>query len=140
MSFGTLSTTPMNPQLSERITQVIVLSGVALVVLGFTLWGAQGALGAFAGALVAMANWGVIRWVSLRITGQHVQSRGRLFLLLGLKTAALMGVCWLLLTEVAVHPKGFMIGIGALVIGIVVAPLTLSEKVDPNPHEEQPDG
>ena len=130
----------MNPQLSERITQVIVLSGVALVVLGFTLWGAQGALGAFAGALVAMANWGVIRWVSLRITGLPEQSRGRLFLLLGLKTAALMGVCWLLLTEVAVHPKGFMIGIGALVIGIVVAPLTLSEKVDPNPHEEQPDG
>jgi hypothetical protein len=130
----------MSPKLSERITQVVAIAGAALVLLAFVLWGAQGALGAFAGALVAMANWGVIRWVALRVTGQHVRSGGRLYLLLGLKTAALMGVCWLLLTEVAIHPKGFMIGIGALVIGIVVGPLLMSEKADNSPHEEQPDG
>jgi len=130
----------MSPELSERITQVVAFAGVALIAVSFAFWGGPGALGAFAGALVAMANWGVIRWVALRVTGRHVQSSGRLYLLLGLKTAALMGVCWILLTQVAIHPKGFMIGIGALVIGIVVGPLTLSEKADNSPHEEQPDG
>ena len=62
-----------------------------------------------------------------------------LFLILGLKTAALMGVCWVLLTKVGLDPKGFMVGIGALVIGIVVAPLTLSEKpsTPSNPSEDR---
>ena len=129
----------MNSQLNERITQVVAVAGVAMVIVAYLLWGADAALGAFGGALVAMANWGVIRWVSTRVTDQHVTGRGRLFGLLGVKTAALMGVCWLLLTRVGLDPKGFMVGIGALVIGITVGPLTVSEKssADSNNRNEE---
>ena len=131
----------MKRELHERITQVVAISGAALTVLAFTLWGVRGGLGAFAGALVAMANWGVIRWVSIRITDQHVQRKNKLFLLLGLKTAGLMALCWILLAKVGLDPKGFMIGIGALVAGIVIGPLSLSEKPSAppssNPSEDR---
>ena len=132
----------MNSQLNERITHVVAVAGVAMVIVAYLMWGTDAALGAFGGALVALANWGVIRWVSTRVTDQHVTGRGRLFGLLAVKTAALMGVCWLLLARVGLDPKGFMVGISALVLGIIVGPLLVSEKTPAdsnsnNRNEEQ---
>ncbi len=42
-------------------------------------------------------------------------------------------MCWLLLTRLGLDARGFVIGITALVVGVVIGPLTLSDSVPESP-------
>ena len=117
----------MNQKLLKRVTFVVVVSSVVLIALAGLLYGLDGVLGASAGAVVANLNWQAIRWLTERVTAQEVRSKGRLMVLATLKTTSLMAVCWLALTQVGLDSRSFIIGISALVVGVLVGPLSLSE-------------
>ena len=120
----------MNRPLLSRITLVVALSGVALTLLAGALYGVAGLMGGAVGAIVAGLNWQAIRWLTEQVTGRAVRRKGRLMILATLKTTALMAVCWIALTQLGLDARSFMIGISALVIGILVGPITLPQTDD----------
>lgn len=120
----------MHLPLLKRITLTVALSGVVLTLVAGMIYGMPGLIGGLAGALVAMANWQAIRWLAEQVTGQAVRSKGRLMILAAVKTSALMVVCWIALTQLGLDSRAFIIGISALVAGIVVGPLTMPESPD----------
>lgn len=124
----------MNTRLLDRIAHIVALSGVMLVLIAGLLYGAPGALGAFVGAVVANLNWMAIRWLTTSVARQDIRRKNRLMALLGFKTVAVLGICWLLLTRLGLDAHGFVIGVSALVIGVVVGPLTLSDSADESPQ------
>ena len=118
----------MNPLLLPRITKAVALAGVALTIIATMLYGLRGLAGGAAGAGIALANWQAIRWLAEQLQKRNVRSRGRLMILATLKTGALMAICWIALTRVGLDAKSFIVGISALVVGILVGPLTLPEQ------------
>ncbi len=90
----------------------------ALVVLGFLLFGERSmALGALAGAILAVMNWLGFRWAAVRLA--LVAERGRFMLFLAVKSAMMMGAVTLVLWTRLVHPVAFAAGLSALVAGIL---------------------
>ena len=118
----------MNPLLLPRITKAVALAGVALTIIATMLYGLRGLAGGAAGVGIALANWQAIRWLAEQLQKRNVRSRGRLMILATLKTGALMAICWIALTRVGLDAKSFIVGISALVVGILVGPLTLPEQ------------
>ncbi|MEM6954219.1 MAG: hypothetical protein AAF411_21395 [Myxococcota bacterium] len=113
--------------LLARIGKAVAVSGIVLTLLAGALYGLHGLLGGAAGAALAYANWSAIAWLAERVSSQAVRSRGRLAILATLKTSLLMATCWIALTVVGLHSRAFIIGISALVAGILIGPLTMPE-------------
>jgi len=111
-----------NAMLHDRIALGVVASGLLLTLVTFALFGGQAAAGALAGALVALGNWMLIRWVARRVARPGSTKRATM-VLFGFKTVTLMTLCWILVVRVGLDAKGFMIGISALVLGIVLGPM-----------------
>ncbi|MFT5355272.1 MAG: hypothetical protein ACI9KE_002488 [Polyangiales bacterium] len=128
----------MHLPLLKRITLAVALSGVVLSIVAGMIYGMAGLISGAAGALVAMANWQAIRWLAEQVTGQAVRSKGRLMILAGVKTTALMAVCWIALTQLGLDSRAFIIGISGLVAGIVIGPLTMPEAPDTSPSTHSP--
>ena len=120
----------MDSRLSDRITLVVAASGALLIMGAFALSGGRVALGALAGVGVAMANWFAFRFVA-----QKGLSRGTLALLAG-KTLFILFSAWVLITRLGLDANGLLVGISALVFGIVVGPLTLSPQDVLPPDED----
>lgn len=123
----------MNTRLLDRIAHIVALSGVLLIVIAGLLYGLPGVLGAFVGAVVANLNWLAIRWLTTSVARGDIRRKNKLMVLLGFKTVAVLGMCWLLLTRLGLDARGFVIGITALVVGVVIGPLTLSDSVPESP-------
>lgn len=121
----------MNSRLLERITKIVAITGVLLVLVSGMIYGVDGALGALVGAVVANVNWLSIRWVTKLLASGDVRTKNRLMVLLGFKSLFVLTFCWLLLTRLGLHTHGFVIGITALVLGVVIGPLTMPESSSP---------
>lgn len=128
----------MNLPLLKRITLAVAISGVLLSIVAGMIYGMTGLISGAAGALVAMANWQAIRWLAEQVTGQAVRSKGRLMILVVVKTTALMAVCWIALTQLGLDSRAFIIGISALVAGIVIGPLTMPEAATTDSPTDSP--
>ena len=100
----------------------IVLVGLAFV-LGWTVVGTGALIGGVVATLVAWA----ITWLGKRIvTGAGFNGSAVASGLLGVKLVTLLAVCWALLARWGADPLGFSIGLGALVIGMLLAGVDMS--------------
>jgi len=122
----------------DRITTYVAALGVLLSALAFAI-SVEVGLGALVGAAIAIADWLVTRFLGARILAAG--ERGRTFLSLALvsKMTLVLGACAAVLWSERVSPLGFMIGISAMFVGVVVGGLrsTLSA-ADPATDAAQP--
>ncbi|MCC7536062.1 MAG: hypothetical protein IT379_07605 [Deltaproteobacteria bacterium] len=101
-------------QTINRITYAVVGFGLVAVVGSFFLWGAQAALAAGAGSLVAVGNWLGLRWVADR--GRKSPKH---MILLAPKTLGVLVAVYFLVVHSGLDVRGLAFGLGALVIGVV---------------------
>jgi predicted Kef-type K+ transport protein len=72
--------------------------------------------------VVATLDAWAIAWLAKRIVaGAGFLRSGVAAGLLGVKLVVLLAVCWALLSRWGVDPVGFSVGLGALVIGMLLA-------------------
>ncbi len=114
----------MDHRLIGRINASVLALGVLFSFATLLAFGVDAALGAAIGATVGFANWRLLKWIIERVTRPRGDKGQPVFVaVLVLKMGALMGVSWLLMAKLDVHPGGFAIGIGALVVGMLVGAL-----------------
>jgi len=107
--------------------RAVVLSGIALT-LPALAFGSGAALSVAAGAALALGNlWVIAKVVSALLPEDSAralrQSRFAWALVAALKTAALLGVMWLLMRQGFVSPLATLIGLLSLPIGIAIGSL-----------------
>lgn len=102
----------------DRITSTVTVLGGLLSAGSFVISNEVG-FGALAGALVAIADWLIIRWIGQRMLAVGDRARTVLSLVLIGKMGLVFAACAVILSSGLVSPVGFMIGIGALVLGVL---------------------
>jgi hypothetical protein len=115
----------MDQRATGQITIVVAASAPLIAGLTYAVAGARPAMGAAVGGAVALANWAVLRYLAARLIARRTGSpRVTVAGLLVVKMAAMMGLCWVLIAKLGIHPVGFAAGLGALVIGVIVGAAT----------------
>ena len=106
----------------------VAVAAFLLAAPAFAIGGVEVGMGAAVGGVVAVVDaWAIIWLVSQVLTGAGL-SRAVAVALLASKLIILLAICWALLTRLAIHPMGFAIGLGALVIGMLFAGAMLTVK------------
>lgn len=105
----------------DRLTLNVALAGAVLTVIVFAIGGLGPAVGAAAGAVVAVVNFVGLRWLVMRLIYGPERSRGATAVMLAMKMAFVLAVIWILLAKAGVHPIGFAVGFSALFIGFAMA-------------------
>jgi predicted Kef-type K+ transport protein len=114
-------------QLKTQTPRYVAVTAILLVGLAFVLGGPQVGVGALIGGLVATLDAWAITWLAKRIvSGAGFIGSGMAAGLLGVKLVLLLAVCWALLARWGADPLGFSVGLGALVIGMLLAGVDLS--------------
>lgn len=108
----------MNREILKKIDPFVIVSGVLLSLGVFLLWGYEWAYGTLTGAVVASLNWMAFRWAGVRLASSG--KKGRFMVFLGIKGVTIFGIIVLILSVTSVKPGAFLIGISALVLGIMV--------------------
>ena len=117
----------MIDQLKTNTPRYVAVSAALLTAIGFGIGGTEVGIGAAVGGLVAVVDaWAIIWLVTQIISGSSAVGRGIAVALLASKLMILLAVCWVLLARLAVHPAGFALGLGALVVGMLYAGARLS--------------
>ena len=117
----------MIDQLKTQTPRYVAGSAIVLVGLAFVLGGTVVGTGALIGGVVATLDAWAITWLARRIvTGAGFIGSGVAAGLLGVKLVTLLAVCWALLARWGADPLGFSIGLGALVIGMLLAGVDMS--------------
>ncbi len=127
----------------DRITLYVAGLGAMLTAGAFMVSASVG-VGALVGAAVSLADFLVIRWVAARMMAVGEKARAILSLVLVLKMSVLLGGCAAILFTGRVDPFGFMVGIGAMVLGVLfggvhehfAAPTAPPSSVSPHPEGE----
>jgi hypothetical protein len=107
----------MNRQLLTKIDLYVIGWGVVLVIGSAFFRELDVFLGAVAGASLAAINWLGFRYLGLRFAASGAKARFGIFL--AVKTILVFAAITLLLLSKVVHPLAFMIGLSALVLGII---------------------
>ncbi|NNE17265.1 MAG: hypothetical protein HKN10_02200 [Myxococcales bacterium] len=116
----------MIDQLKTQTPRYVAVSAIVLVGLAFVLGGPVVGIGAVVGGVVATLDAWAITWLAKRIvTGAGFIGSGLAAGLLGVKLVVLLAVCWALLARLGADPLGFSLGLGALVIGMLLAGVDL---------------
>jgi hypothetical protein len=109
-------------QLNTQSPRYVAAAAAVLVGLAFVLAGGDVGKGAIVGGVVATLDAWAIAWLAKRIVaGAGFLRSGVAAGLLGVKLVVLLAVCWALLSRWGVDPVGFSVGLGALVIGMLLA-------------------
>lgn len=103
----------------DRITAYVAGLGALLTAGAFVVSTSVG-VGALAGAAVSIADFLVIRWVAARMLGAGEKAKTILSLVLVGKMSLLLGACAVILFYGRVNALGFMVGIGAMVLGVLI--------------------
>ena len=109
----------------RRIERLNLLLGVALTALGGLLWGARGFAGAGVGALIACADFMVLRRVGARVADrirEGAPAKGFGFALLG-KMAALFGLVFVAIRVAHLAVIPFALGFSVFVVSIFLVGL-----------------
>ena len=124
----------------DRITTYVAAFGVLLTALAFARSVDVG-IGALVGSTIAIADWLVTRFLGARILAAGERGRTLLSLALVSKMALVLGACGFVLWSNRVSPLGLMIGIGAMVLGVIVGglheSLSSSSNEGPAPSESK---
>jgi peptidoglycan biosynthesis protein MviN/MurJ (putative lipid II flippase) len=111
--------------------------GALATVVTYFVAGAWLGVSAAAGAIVAVANWYVYRWIIDRVIRGNVRQQSALMLLLVGKMGALMALIYLLISRHWVDAVGFVIGISALVAGLFIGSVRYLTNSGPLLENEQ---
>lgn len=128
--------------LVDRIAIWIAVFGVVLTAGAYLFGGWHFGLSALVGAGVGFANWIALRWIGMRLVRGAAGDGKRkpLFsLLLVLKMGAVLALVAFLLMTGIVDAVGFVIGMGALVLGVAVGGLQLAGAAAAAEGEEEQD-
>jgi hypothetical protein len=106
----------------DRITTYVAAFGVLLSVASFFVSATVG-IGALVGAAIAIADWMATRFLGGRLLAAGDRGRSILSLALVTKMSAVLGVVGAVLWSGRVNTLGFMIGLGAMVLGTIVGGL-----------------
>ncbi|MFO0681332.1 MAG: hypothetical protein U0234_04735 [Sandaracinus sp.] len=106
----------------DRITTYVAAFGVLLSASAFFL-SVEVGTGALVGAAIAIGDWLVTRFLGRKIVAAGEGGRSMLSLALVMKMGAVLGACAIVLWSGRVSPLGFMIGIGAMVLGAIAGGL-----------------
>ena len=109
----------------RRIERLNLLLGVALTALGGLLWGARGFAGAGVGALIACADFMVLRRVGAKVADRvraGAPAKGFGFALIG-KMAALFGLVFLAIRVAHLAVIPFALGFSVFVVSIFLVGL-----------------
>ncbi len=106
----------------DRITTYVAAFGVLLSASAFVL-SVEVGTGALVGAAIAIADWLVTRFLGRKIVAAGEGARSMLSLALVTKMGAVLGACAIVLWSGRVSALGFMIGIGAMVLGTIAGGL-----------------
>lgn len=113
-------------QTLKRVEAIAAGLGATTSLAALAGWGIEPALGVFAGALVALANFHVMRvlMAKMMLDDRSDASRGALAAIGGLKLFLLIGVVGVAISVLHLHAWGFFIGTVTLVVAIVAAVFT----------------
>jgi len=92
---------------------------------------------ATAGAVIALINWYAYRWIIKKVMTGSLRQQSILMLLLVVKMGALMGLIYYLISRHWVDAVGFVVGISALVAGLMVSSVRYLISVEPLLENEQ---
>lgn len=101
----------------KKIDFVIIAYAVALCFGAMLLFDTRIFFSVFVGSIIAFVNWLVSRWLGIRLA--MAGNNWKMAIILGFKTVFILGVIGLVLTVTSVDPIAFMIGLSALVLGIL---------------------
>ncbi len=107
----------MNAHVLDRITLFVTAAAAPMVILAFVLGGVPMATGALVGAAIAIGNWMSLRWLMRRIAIASDRGKAGLMLVLVAKMTAVLVVTFVAVRYV--DATGVLLGLGALVIGVV---------------------
>jgi hypothetical protein len=128
--------------LVDRIAIWIAVFGGVLTAGAYLFGGWHFGMSALVGAVVGFANWIALRWIGMRLVRGASGPGGKkpLFsLLLVLKMGAVLALVAFLLMTGIVDAVGFVIGMGALVLGVAVGGLQLANAAALAEGEEEQD-
>ena len=126
------------PRLIDRIAIWILALGAMATAGAWVFGGTAMGTSALAGAAIGFGNWIALRWIGAKLV-RAAGAKKAAVLLLMLKMGALLGVSAVLLLTGVVQPLGFLIGLGALVIGGAVGGLQESVAAAAREAEEEAD-
>ncbi|MCB9626155.1 MAG: hypothetical protein H6725_02150 [Sandaracinaceae bacterium] len=111
-----------------------------LVLLSFAAIGVPAGVGALVGSALALGNWFLLRVSLTKLVEARVEQRAGITLLLCLKLGLTGVVAFIAIRRLHVDPLGFMIGFGALVLGILTASILFSAEAASAEPATQPSG
>jgi hypothetical protein len=109
----------MDQKLLARIDPHVIGWGVLISLGAVFLFDLHIALSVGIGAVIAIANWVGFRWIGGKIVASDGQHRARYAILLALKMTAVLAVIGLVLKTGKVDVLAFLIGLSALVLGVL---------------------
>jgi hypothetical protein len=121
----------------DRITSYVAGLG-ALLTAGAFMVSTSAGIGALAGAAVSIADFLIIRFVAARMMVAGEKARAILSLVLVGKMTLLLGVCAAILFYGRVNAFGFMVGIGAMVLGVLLGGIHEHLGAAPSPAVSSP--
>lgn len=101
------------------MTVAMVGLGAIFAVVTYIVVGTFSGFSAAFGTSIAVLNLYIFGWIADRVVCGSVRKRTGLMFLLIAKMAALMAFIYYIISRHWVEPIGFMIGISALVIGMI---------------------
>lgn len=107
----------------DLITTYVAMLGALASAGAWLALGTSVGIGALVGSGLAIANWLGLRWLLTRLLASGTRSKTGFMVLLGVKTLAFMAIVSLLVVRGTVSPLGLVIGLSALVIGLVAGAL-----------------
>ncbi|MCK9462157.1 MAG: hypothetical protein M0R80_21230 [Proteobacteria bacterium] len=101
----------------RRFEPYAILWGVGAAIFAALRLGPDDLVGVAFGTALALANWFVFNWAGRRVAA--LGDKGRFGFFLVVKTGSLLAVIWLILATEIASPLGMLLGLSALVFGLL---------------------
>lgn len=105
-------------QTTERIWRITAMCAVVVVVASFALGGANLALGAFCGGIIAVLNTYGLARIATKVANGELERLAPVGVMMVLKTIFVLSICWILVVRVGIDRLGLALGITSLVVGL----------------------
>ncbi len=107
--------------LAARMTAFVAAFGVLATIGMLAFHGTRMGSSTGIGAIVALANFLILRVIVLRVTSGDVHTKGPFLAALFFKMGAVMFLVYFVLAHHWVDPIAFIVGLSALVVGLITS-------------------
>lgn len=109
----------MTKTVADRMTAFVAAFGLAATIASLALYGVKTAGSTGVGALVALANFLILRFIVVRVVEGDTHRKGPFIFAIFLKMGALMGFVYWVIVKHWVQPIPFVAGLSALAVGLI---------------------